>query len=100
MKLIISAIIKILNYLKTDEPKPELVKTVFRRINCFKIKEGSSSSVLFLVLNFLSQWRRSNLRRVFYFLLFYVLWLAKTYSSQEKFFRFDFSSSLNFENQL
>jgi hypothetical protein len=32
---------------KTDEPKPELVKTVFRRINCFKIKKGSSSSVLF-----------------------------------------------------
>jgi hypothetical protein len=46
--MIISAIIKILNYLKTDEPKPELVKTVFRRINCFKIKR-EVAVVFFLV---------------------------------------------------
>jgi hypothetical protein len=33
---------------KTDEPKPELVKTVFR-INCFKIKEGVAVVFFFLV---------------------------------------------------
>ena len=52
MNGIISEIIKISNYLKTDEPTPLVAKINFKWINAFNISEGMASKNRFLNVMF------------------------------------------------